>query len=525
MNMMTNRKDETMNKNQSRIQSVTTPLALVAALLASNTAMGDITQGGDVDFQNIGITGSGWVTVDDGTVYFPVGSWRLGLGAAASGTLTVKDPGTRVSRSITSIGDSGSGTVSVSGGAVLITSTPRLGEMAGSHGSMTVLGSGSEVNCTSLAVGLEGVGTLFVGSGGYLSLQQGGSVNNGSATISGGELISSGLFSVGGLDGELNQGVVRVENGGVINCVTMNVGDAVTITGNSSIVQCNSLNIGDVAEGGRLAQCFVRDGAAIQVNGNLLVRAFGFDDDEQFNNSELVIQDEGSIVSVGGNVVLMRFFAPVPDGDAARIFVNDGASMFVTEDFTIHSGCGLAGGDSVVSISGDLVLQPDFNHNDKPFIAYTPSHHEVPFISLNGDLVFDLRNGSYLSTPHNSDLTLAPGDRFPVIAIGGTIVANGTDTLARFDNREEGDIVDTYNGIDLYITYLGGDGNDIELYTLEAEPCLADLTKDGSLDFFDVSAFLTAFGNSDPIADFSGDGSFDFFDVSAFLSAFSAGCP
>ena len=55
--------------------------------------------------------------------------------------------------------------------------------------------------------------------------------------------------------------------------------------------------------------------------------------------------------------------------------------------------------------------------------------------------------------------------------------------------------------------------------------CQADLNDDGVLDFFDVSAFLQAFGTMDPLADFTGDGSFDFFDVSAFLQAFSTGCP
>ncbi len=56
-------------------------------------------------------------------------------------------------------------------------------------------------------------------------------------------------------------------------------------------------------------------------------------------------------------------------------------------------------------------------------------------------------------------------------------------------------------------------------------PCPADLTGDGSLNFFDVSAFLSAFSMNDPVADFTNDGSFNFFDVSAFLAAFSAGCP
>lgn len=56
-------------------------------------------------------------------------------------------------------------------------------------------------------------------------------------------------------------------------------------------------------------------------------------------------------------------------------------------------------------------------------------------------------------------------------------------------------------------------------------PCPADLNGDGNLDFFDVSAFLTAFQQGNPLADFDNNGVYDFFDVSAFLTAYSAGCP
>ncbi len=58
-----------------------------------------------------------------------------------------------------------------------------------------------------------------------------------------------------------------------------------------------------------------------------------------------------------------------------------------------------------------------------------------------------------------------------------------------------------------------------------AAVCSADLTGDGLLDFFDVSAFLTAYNAQDEIADFNEDGLFNFFDVSAFLTAFNEGCP
>jgi len=58
-----------------------------------------------------------------------------------------------------------------------------------------------------------------------------------------------------------------------------------------------------------------------------------------------------------------------------------------------------------------------------------------------------------------------------------------------------------------------------------APSCAPDLTGDGALNFFDISAFLSAFGVLDPVADFNNDGAFNFFDISAFLVAFSAGCP
>ncbi|MBO6514136.1 MAG: hypothetical protein JJ974_09245 [Phycisphaerales bacterium] len=55
--------------------------------------------------------------------------------------------------------------------------------------------------------------------------------------------------------------------------------------------------------------------------------------------------------------------------------------------------------------------------------------------------------------------------------------------------------------------------------------CPADLTGDGMLDFFDISAFLSLYTVQDPQADFNDDGLYDFFDISSFLTEFSSGCP
>jgi hypothetical protein len=57
--------------------------------------------------------------------------------------------------------------------------------------------------------------------------------------------------------------------------------------------------------------------------------------------------------------------------------------------------------------------------------------------------------------------------------------------------------------------------------------CPADLAAPfGVLNFFDVSAFLSAYGSQAPAADFAAPfGVWNFFDVSAFLGAYNAGCP
>lgn len=76
---------------------------------------------------------------------------------------------------------------------------------------------------------------------------------------------------------------------------------------------------------------------------------------------------------------------------------------------------------------------------------------------------------------------------------------------------------------DLVLGYSGD--TSIRVFFADAAACPADLTGDGVLDFFDISAFINAFAAMDPIADFNGDGNFDFFDVSDFVGAFGAGCP
>lgn len=55
--------------------------------------------------------------------------------------------------------------------------------------------------------------------------------------------------------------------------------------------------------------------------------------------------------------------------------------------------------------------------------------------------------------------------------------------------------------------------------------CPADLNGDGALTHVDVQLFLAAYHAGDPVADMIADGTINFFDLQAYLNRFSDGCP
>ena len=76
-----------------------------------------------------------------------------------------------------------------------------------------------------------------------------------------------------------------------------------------------------------------------------------------------------------------------------------------------------------------------------------------------------------LSVSLLDNYTLSPGDSFEIINIDGL-------RTAQFNGLAEGSLVDIFDDVGLYITYFGGDGNDIVLYTLVS----GDLDLDGDVD-------------------------------------------
>jgi hypothetical protein len=156
------------------------------------------------------------------------------------------------------------------------------------------------------------------------------------------------------------------------------------------------------------------------------------------------------------------------------------------------------------------LLPSDGASGDEFGISVAISGSTVVVGAYGGDNNSDDSGSAYLfdTTTGQQAAKLLPTDGAGSDLFGISVAINGTTTLV-------GAFRDDDNGEDSGSAY----------FFTAPSPCAADLTDDGTLDFFDVSAFLTGYQNQDPIADFNADGSFNFFDVAAFLAAFSAGCP
>ncbi len=102
-------------------------------------------------------------------------------------------------------------------------------------------------------------------------------------------------------------------------------------------------------------------------------------------------------------------------------------------------------------------------------------------------------------------------------------IADRDGTASDADGTVDGQVTIANFGFEFDLLDLNGDGVIAENDMLFPE-CQADLNNDGTLNFFDISAFLNAYAAQSPNGDFNSDGTFNFFDISAFLIAFSSGC-
>ncbi len=303
-------------------------------------------------------------------------------------------------------------------------------------------------------------------------------------------------------------------------------GHCVAISGNTAIVgayrnddngeDSGSAYLFDVTTGLQIAKLLPNDGVdghyfgnAVAISGTIaVVGAFGddyngwlsgsaylFDTNSGQQIAKLIPSDGARVDHFGTAVAISGNFAVI----GARNDGDNGASSGSAYIFDTTTGLQIA-----------KLLAKDGAVNDNFGISVSICGNSVVVGADRSDINGDNSGSAYLF-----DLTTGlqtgqflPSDGFWDKKFGNSVAVSGNTVVVGSDND-----------------YDNGNSSGSAYVFSVPSPCSADLTDDGTLDFFDVSAFLTAYNAQDPTADFNADGSFNFFDVSAFVEAFLNGCP
>lgn len=248
-------------------------------------------------------------------------------------------------------------------------------------------------------------------------------------------------------------------------------------------------------------------------NGVIAISMLG-DDDNGSNAGAVYLFDTATGMEIRK---LIADDGKANDWFGYRIDINDGTLVVGVPDASVDGNAYLF--DAVTGTQMAKLASPESQNNGERFGSAVSIDNGVvaissPVAAFNNDdaqyyasglvFLFDASTSQQTATLYPSDPNIS--DNFGSL----TAIFNGT-VVVGVPNADGGNPNNT-----LGAAYV---------FTVPAQDCPADLTGDGSLNFFDVSAFLNAFSSQDPAADFTGDGSLNFFDVSAFLNAFSAGCP
>jgi len=154
-----------------------------------------------------------------------------------------------------------------------------------------------------------------------------------------------------------------------------------------------------------------------------------------------------------------------------RVVNDSGATMILRDGADVSTRLHNDGTLDVESSSAGFALLEEYSQSQGGRLnidlgGYTPG---VNFDHIS--ITEDAGLSGMLNISLIGGFSLTPGDSFEIVNIDGTLTSS-------FNGLGEGSIVDTLSDLDLYITYFGGDGNDVVLYTVLP----GDFDFDGDVD-------------------------------------------
>ncbi len=324
------------------------------------------------------------------------------------------------------IGHAGSGELSIQNGGVLESTAIFIATLPGSTGKVTVTGAGSRwIGNNSIGVGHEGRG--------YLDVLDGGQVINAQGTWVASELGSSGVLTVSDKDsrfatnqihvGAQGTGTVNVRAGGTFETGVARLGSyssvargEATVTGKgASWLNTSDLLIG-VSGTGRMT---VADGATLTVQGSTQLG-------QQRHTAGV---PDGVLVLTGAGTTATAGFIAVGQNAVAELDVLDGAALTAGDVGVGENALGdgtfrVAGAGSSASV-GRLTIGN--------LGTGSVSIHDGGALTVNDVLGLGGANGSRgsLAIGAQGTLTLAGGQIYQGAGTANVLIADGTLHLTR----------------------------------------------------------------------------------------------
>lgn len=389
----------------------------------------------------IGLLGRGEINVENG------GSLTndnavLGQNSGSLGLVNVVQPDSNwTTNSQLVIGSQGRGFMNVLGGGTASADFTILGQQASSEASLNVNGAGSRFESTSgMAIGSQADAGMTV--------QSGGTVNSGT-TVLGFNSGVTGSVNVSGAGSRWNAtGDVHFGNDGAGE-LTINEGGVVAVSQSTTVNQLSQIMMGNgdfhSGSGTENAGTLVAMGGTANIYGNLV------------NQGRIGI----------GDTAILNFHDAVAHNGAEISTTEGGSTNFLGE----YSGAGEFTG------TGDVMFESNFRPGNSPSVIDFAGD---VFFGEESNLFFELAGmgvGEFDRLNIAGDLSL--DGMFDVELINGFalglnqefLVADVAGSLSgQFIGLGEGGLVGNFGGQDLFISYAGGNGNDVRLFTAVPEP-------------------------------------------------------
>ncbi len=518
-----------------------------------------------------GLNSTGNVAVDGNQSLLETGdasSDDFIVGKNGSASLTISNQGQVDSQTVI-VGQmfSGDGDVLIeSGGRWNINEDLRIGQQVDSQGKITIIGTGSELNklgSEAVVVGEFGTGCLEVRNGGQMSTDNidiGYEENsNGSMKIDGSAHVSANRVTVsrGG------DALLEVDNGGLLDVVDLDVRKlGVVVVSNGAHVNVqDKLRVPRAVPGGLgIASMIVEDatldvdtwelgfngfceGQASLINSDVNVGSFfgiGPQGALTMRNSSVTVNNfriSGGelLLDVGSAEIDSSFFTLLPEG-SIRVttptpvnFLGDViclGELSIAGNSQVNMHRVWTGSGSIVG-TGELVLKGDIEpSNEVEFVSVQPN------VTMDSTSILEYQVGGAALIDHDTflfhndldiesaGLTVEFTDGFQPSVGQVFLMADVVgDLTGQFSGYPEGAVVASSNGVDLVISYSGGDGNDIVLTAVEADTLYGDVNLDGVVNLLDVSPLVERItvGPFQAEADCNMDGLVNLLDVAPFI--------